>query len=57
MYILIGGLSVNFSWILMIYSNSDTEYDPSGNSNFPFDVGPGILNSLFSYDFFIFFLV
>ena len=41
----------------MIYSNwssiSDSEYDPSGNSNSSFHVGADILN-LFLYDFYIF---
>ena len=36
---------------------SDTDYDSSGNSNSSFHVGPGILNLLFLYDFFIFFHV
>ena len=34
---------------------SDTEYDPSGNSNSSFDVGIDILSLLFLYDFFVFF--
>ena len=38
----------------MIYSISDTEYDPSGNSDFSFQVSPGILNLLFLQEFFIF---
>ena len=34
---------------------SDTEYDPSGNSNSSFDVVVDILNLLFLYDFFYIF--
>ena len=34
---------------------SDTEYNPSGNSNSPFHVGHKILDLLPLYDFFIFF--
>ena len=34
---------------------SDTEYDPSGNSNSSFHVGADILNLLFLYDFFYIF--
>ena len=36
---------------------SDTEYDPSGNSNLSFHVGADILNSLLLYEFFMFFHV
>ena len=34
---------------------SDTECNPSGNSNFSFHVGTEILNSLFFYHSFLFF--
>ena len=52
-YILTWGLNV--LWFLIIYSwISDTEYDPSGNSNSSFHVEADILNTLFLYDFFIF---
>ena len=34
---------------------SDTEYDPSGNSNLSFHVGADILNLLLSYKIFMFF--
>ena len=34
---------------------SDTEYDPSGNSNFSLHVAAVILNLLLLYDFFTFF--
>ena len=33
---------------------SDTEYDPSGNSDSSFHVGADILNSLSLFDFYIF---
>ena len=40
--------------IFNIYSKSDIEYDPSGNSNLSFHVGVDILNLLFLCDFFMF---
>ena len=36
---------------------SDTEYDPSGNSNLSFHVGVDILNLLLLYELFMFFHV
>ena len=36
---------------------SDTEYGPLGNSNSSFHVGADILNLLFLYGFFMFFLL
>ena len=35
---------------------SNTEYDPSGNSNLSFHVGADILNLLFLFEFFYIFL-
>ena len=35
---------------------SNTEYDPSGNSNSSFHVRADILNLLFLYDFFRFYI-
>ena len=39
MYIIIEGLSVTVSCLIII---SDTEYDPSGNSNSSFHIGDDI---------------
>ena len=45
----------------MIYSKefgiSDTEYDPTSNSNLSFHADLGILNLLLLYDFLVFFHV
>ena len=60
-YIFIEKLLATFLCFLRVFSKycgiPDTEFDPSGNSNFSFHVGVGLLNLLFLYDFFIFFHV
>ena len=60
-YILTEELSIFPSCFFKIYRYlfriSDTEYNPSGNSNFLFHVGADILNLLLLYELFIFFNV
>ena len=59
-YILIDGILIFSSCFLKYTQNnleSDTEYDPSGNSNVSFHVGTHILNSLLLYELFMFFHV
>ena len=55
-----GGLRDSVSCFLLIYPKlswiSDTEYDPSGNSNLSFDGGAEILNLLFFITFLYFYM-
>ena len=50
---IVGHCFMFFNNVLKKSSISDTEYDPSGNSNLSFHVGADILN-LFLYEFFYF---
>ena len=62
MYIHIEGLSVFPSYFIKYIEKDldylrDTEYDPSADFKTSFHIGADIFNSLFLYDFFIFFHV